>query len=240
MAANPYLNNYFQSNEQDLVHNLMIEAIEFFGLDVNYLKRTPMDVDEILNEPQYEVFSNNAIVTAYVKNSTSFEGDGQFLQKFGLEIRDQITLTVSLRAFNEDVGTPLSLSRPREGDIVYVPILNTMYQIKFVENASIFFQMGDIQSYDLVCDLLEYNNQVFDTGNTTIDTLYTAQTNDASGFFIVTSGNTAIVTSDGDNLVTSEYDPKTFTVYADNEQFQIESDLIIDWTDIDPFSEGKF
>ena len=241
MAANPYLTNYFNSNEKDLVHDLMIEAIEFFGLDVNYLKRTPINVDDILNEPQYEAFNDNSIVTAYVKNSTSFEGDGQFLQKFGLEIRDQITLTVAVRAFDADVGTPLSISRPREGDVIYMPVLNAMYQIKFVENASIFFQMGDLQAYDLVCELLEYNNQVFNTGNTTIDTMYTSIDNDAGDFFLVDDSNNAIVTSTGENLVTSDYDPKTFDPYSDNEEFQTQSDLIIDWTDVDPFSEnGRF
>ncbi len=241
MAQNPHFNNYFANNEQSLVHDLMIEAIEIHGLDVKYLKRTPVDIDPILNEPQYEKFNELATVTAYVKNSTSFEGDGQFLQKFGLEIRDQITLTIAVKAFNEDVGSPLSLARPREGDVVYMPVLNAMYQVKFVENASIYFQLGDIQCYDVVCELLEYNNQVFNTGNTTIDEMYSSIDSTEEDFFLVDDSNNAIVTDSGENLIISTYDPSTFNPFADNESIQNESDLIIDWTDIDPFSEnGKF
>jgi len=241
MAQNAYFNNYFNSNEQDLVNNLIIEAIEMHGIDSQYLKRTAVDVDGIFGEPQYEQFNDAATVTVYVKNTTSFEGDGQFLQKFGLEIRDQITLTVALRSFNTDVGTPLSLTRPREGDAFYVPILNAIYQIKFVETASVYFQFGDMQVYDLVCELLEFNNQVFATGNTTVDSLLTYADNLADQYFLVDESNNHIITSTGHNLISDTYNPKDFNPFAENEEIQKGSDAIIDWTDIDPFSEkGKF
>ena len=167
MPTNQYINNHENAPEQNLLHDLLIESIKFYGIDVYWLPRISSDnADQILGEDTLSSFSTNHMVEMYIKNVEGFEGQGDFLSKFGLDIRDQITFTIAVRRFDQlDSGYP----RPREGDLIYFPLNKKIFEIGFVEHESMFYPNGALPVYDLRCELFAYNQQTINTGIDEID-----------------------------------------------------------------------
>lgn len=172
MATNSYFNNYGYTGSQDLMENLLIEVIKIHGIDVIYMPRTTSGVDKIFNEDDSPEFNSYYEIEMFVKNVEGFEGEGDFLSKFGLEVRDSITWTVSIRRFMDEIGNTENLARPNEGDLIYFPLNGKVFEVSHVEHEAIFYQMGKLQSYDLRCELFEYSNETFNTGNPDIDVLF--------------------------------------------------------------------
>ena len=142
-------------------------------MDVWYIPRTLVAKDDILNEDDLSTFSEAHMAEMYVKSVDGFEGEGDFLSKFGLEIRDSITMTIARRTYESEVGAyRTSNTRPMEGDLIYLPLNNKAFEIQHVEHESIFYQMGSLQMYDLRAELFEYSGERFRTGQKFIDELY--------------------------------------------------------------------
>lgn len=219
MAQNFYFNNFTNSMEQRLIEDLIIESIRIYGLDVWYMPRTLGALDDLLNEDDLPVFKSAYMVEMYVKNVEGFEGDGDFLSKFGLQIRDSMTLTISMRKFTEDVGSYDDQIRPREGDLIYFPLNRKIFQVKHVEHEAIFYQMGALQTYDLRVELFEYSNELFSTGVAEIDTLLDK--------YKTTANNTIQGIESIDPL-------------ADNFTIETEADGILDFTEENPFGEDNY
>ena len=223
MATNTFFNNYAQVQEQTLIDDLIIESIKIYGVDIIYISRAIKGRDTIFNEDDFPEYNETFEFEAYVKSMEGFEGEGDFLSKFGLEIRDTLTLTVANRTFERYVTREVvDLVRPREGDLIYFPINEKMFEIKYVEHESIFYQMGQTQIYDMQCELLEYSNQRFNTGRTNIDDYFAAYNTD----IIVDANNatlSALAATDDNSM---------------NLDFEIEADGIIDFSEVDPFSEN--
>lgn len=205
--------------EQRLIEDLIIESIRIYGLDVWYMPRTLGALDDLLNEDDLPVFNSAYMVEMYVKNVEGFEGDGDFLSKFGLQIRDSMTLTISMRKFTEDVGAYDDKIRPREGDLIYFPLNRKIFQVKHVEHEAIFYQMGALQTYDLRVELFEYSNEVFRTGIAEIDTLLDK--------YNTTSNNSIQGIESIDPL-------------ADNFTIESEADSILDFSEENPFGDDNF
>ena len=167
MPTNQYINNHENAPEQNLLHELLIESIKFYGIDVYWLPRISSgNADQILGEDTLSSFSTNHMVEMYIKNVEGFEGQGDFLSKFGLDIRDQITFTLAVRRFDQlDSGYP----RPREGDLIYFPLNKKIFEIEFVEHESMFYPNGALPVYDLRCELYAYNQEEINTGIDEID-----------------------------------------------------------------------
>ena len=223
MATNTFFNNYAQVQEQTLIDDLIIESIKIYGVDIIYISRAIKGRDTIFNEDDFPEYNETFEFEAYVKSMEGFEGEGDFLSKFGLEIRDTLTLTVANRTFERYVTREVvDLVRPREGDLIYFPLNEKMFEIKYVEHESIFYQMGQTQVYDMQCELLEYSNQRFNTGRTNIDNYFAAYNTD----IIVDANNatlSALAATDDNSM---------------NLDFEIEADGIIDFSEVDPFSEN--
>lgn len=149
MATNPYFNNYDFTTEQDLMEDIIIESIQIHGIDVQYLPRTLGAKDDLLNEDDLPLFSNNYTVEVYVKNVEGFEGQGDFLSKFGLQIRDSMTFTIAQKRFTDVIGEAESQTMPHEGDIIYFPLNQKMFEIMHVEHEDVFYQTGKLHTYDL-------------------------------------------------------------------------------------------
>ena len=217
MATSVYFNNFEASMEQYLIEDLVIESIKIHGHDIYYITRTAGAVDDVLNEDDLSEYKRADFIDMYIKNFDGFEGEGDFLSKFGLEIRDEMTLTIARRTFELDVSTYTGNDRPLEGDLIYFPLNKKMFEIKFVEHEPVFYQMGALQMYDLRCEMFEYSQETFSTGVAEIDTLF-------AGF--ETTSNTSI-----------EY-LETQDSFADNSTIETAADGIIDFSEADPFSEG--
>lgn len=250
MATNFFFNNFFNSQEQTLVEDLIIESIKIYGLDVIYLPRKTGSVDTIFNEDKGRSYLTSIPIEMYVKNVEGFAGDGEFLSKFNLEIRDQITFTVARRTFSNEVvaafptmdlsDTALERERPQEGDLIYFPFNKKIFEVRFVEQEPIFYQMGSLQMYDLKCELFEYNNEVFYTGIPEVDRLMDNYSLGMSIFGIKTEDNYFITTEDGYPLLQEKYDIDENAPDASNDEIEVVADGIIDFTERDPFSEGTY
>lgn len=219
MAVNFYFGNFSNSGEQTLIEDLIIESIRMYGIDVWYIPRTLGALDDVLNEDDLPVFDKAFMIEMYIKNVEGFEGDGQFLSKFGLQIRDSITFSVSMRRFAEDVGFYNEEVRPNEGDLIYFPLNGKIFEVMFVDNKPIFYQMGALQMYDLRCELFEYSNEVFNTGVLEVDAVLEK--------YKTTANNTIAGIESLDPL-------------ADNLTLETAADGILDFTEDNPFGEDNY
>lgn len=219
MATNFYFNNFTNSGEQNLIEDLIIESIRIFGHDVWYIPRTLGAKDDLLNEDDLSTFDSAHMVEMYIKNIEGFEGEGDFLSKFGLQIRDSITFTVAQRKFTSEVGQYDELVRPNEGDLIYFPLNNKVFEVMHTEHEAIFYQMGSLQTYDLKCELFEFSNERFNTGVTEIDTLFARY---------ITTTESAIA------------NVESVDALADNFTIETIGDDIIDFSETNPFGEDVY
>ena len=180
--------------------------------------------DDLLNEDDLPLYKEAFEVEMYVKNVDGFEGEGDFLSKFGLQIRDSMTLTVAIRSWEQEVGTRVEdlPARPFEGDLIYFPLNKKIFEIMHVEHEAIFYQMGSLQTYDLRCELFEYSNERFETGVEDIDSIFEGR---------MTTSTEAV--SNAQVL-------ETIDVSADNWVIEQEGDNILDFTADNPFGENNF
>lgn len=245
MPTNFFFNNFQNSQEQVLIEDLIIESIRIYGIDVKYLPRTAGAYDKLFNEDPAPEFTRTVEMEMYIKNVDGFAGDGDFLSKFGLEIRDQITFCVARRAFNDEIGVSVEeIDRPQEGDLIYLPLNKKMFEIRFVEHEAIFYQLGSLQMYELKCELFEFSNQYFKTGVDEIDRLY-KKFRTADNCYILTELSEPILAESGGPLLLEQCDPTetnmdvSVTNSQSNDTFETEADAIIDFSEHDPFSEGE-
>ena len=241
MTTNFYFNNFSNSQEQVLIEDLVLESIKIYGHDMYYCPRTLIAKDDIYGEDTISEYKTAYYIDLYIRNFDSYEGDGNFLSKFNLEIRDQMTLTVSVRNFMNEIGNIELIDRPQEGDLIYIPMLDRLLVIKYVNKNPVFYQMGAIQMYDLVCEMFEYSSERFSTGIEAIDSIETDLSLDASEYALLTQDGFIITDQDGYQIVQGGYNFETQArdPYEDNTEFETEGDSILDWTQIDPFSEGN-
>ena len=171
MATNQYFNLHGTNTpEQRLIENLNIEAIKTFGIDVHYCPRTLNDEDTLMGEDNTASYNSAHTIEMYIKSVDGFEGEGDFISKFGLQIKDQITFTVARRRWAElNVQGEGRAEMPREGDLIYFPTTEALFQVIFVEDESIFYQTGGLQVYDLLCEMFFYSDQSLNTGIDVID-----------------------------------------------------------------------
>jgi hypothetical protein len=249
-GTNLFFNNFVSSDEQNLINDLVYESIKIYGIDVGYMAYTEDDTDDILNESRKKYYSKYSQCEMYIRNVDGFEGEGDFLGKFGLEIRDRITFSVARRAFGETIEADQGLTRPREGDLVYLPLNKKVYSVKFVEHEPTFYQMGSLQFYDIVCELFEYSSERLNTGFAEVDAIETSFSTDIYVDVQLTEedGITALFTEDNIRILSEDEDrsdasttaTKDFDTVTDSDNIQIETDAdaILDFSDGDPFSEG--
>ena len=227
--------------EQGLIEDLVIESIQIYGQDMYYLPKTVKQLDRLYGEGlQASEFNDAIFVELYIKNVEGFQGDGDFLSKFNLQIRDQMTFTIARRTFANEVGSQLDLVRPREGEVIYVPLKRKFFQIKFVEHEAIFYQLGALQTFDLVCELMEFSNEVFNTGIPEIDEFTTANNTTMELYHVSLEDGGALNNEQGSQLVLESYDIEQLDLAAENDFIQTESASILDFTEINPFSESRF
>lgn len=192
MATNTYFSPKVKT-EQFLYEDIVIEALKFYGQDVLYIPRQLLNYDNVLNE-DYSEFTDSYNIEMYIENTEGFGGEGDLMSKFGLEIRDQATFIVSKRRWEQLVGVwnnSINNLRPSEGDLIFLPLSNSLFQIKLTEHEQPFYQLNNLPVYKLQCELFEYSNEEFETGIEEIDRIERnfASTiafaiNEGSGIFI--------------------------------------------------------
>ena len=171
MPRNVYFSQAVKS-EQNLYEDLIIESLGIYGQDVYYIPRTLVNRDNILGEDPASKFDDAYLMEMYIENTEGFEGAGDLYSKFGLEIRDDATFIVSRRRWESRIGifsSNLVDPRPQEGDLIFLPMTNSFFEISFVEDDSPFYQLSNLPVYKMQCQLFEFNDEEFDTGIAEID-----------------------------------------------------------------------
>jgi hypothetical protein len=242
MPTNVFFNNFQASQEQLLIEDLVIESIKIYGHDVFYCPRTLVNKDEIYGEDSISKYNTQYMVEMYIKNVMGFQGEGDFMSKFNLQIRDQMTLTIARRTFFDEIGNVESIDRPQEGDLIYFPLNKKIFIVKFVEHEAIFYQLGALQTYDLQCELWEYSNEVLNTGIEDIDKLQKDYSFEMGVYGLLTENGYVLKDEDGYDLIQEQYNFSTQVgdSLEDNVEIQSEADNILDFSERDPFSEGVY
>ena len=165
MTVNKYFTNYNSSYEQRLIEDLVVETIKIHGLDMYYLPRELNTQPDIFGDDPISSFRQHFIVEMFLETVDGFGGDGDFIGKFGLEIRDSATFVVSKKRFHAET----SMTRPKEGDLLYFPLNNKLFEIKFVEHENPFYQLGKNYVYSLNVELFQFSEENIDTQIDQID-----------------------------------------------------------------------
>ena len=172
MATNVYFSPKHRP-EQHLYEDLVIESLKMYGQDVLYIPRQLIAQDELLNE-DYSKFTDAYAIEMYIETNDGFAGEGDLLSKFGVEIRDQATFVVAKRRWEQLVGVwnnSINNVRPSEGDLIYLPLSKSLFEIRFVEHEQPFYQLNNLPVYELRCELFEYNQEELETGVREIDAI---------------------------------------------------------------------
>jgi len=187
MALNPF---FLQGSfgEQRLVQELINEQLKIYGVEVTYIPRKFVRKQTILEEIQSSQFDDNFLLEAYINNYDGYSGAGDIMTKFGVSLRDELSLTISKERFEDFIAVFLEdmdddeievATRPREGDLIYFPLGQRIFEVKFVEHENPFYQLGKNYVYELKCELFEYEDEVIDT---TIDEI--SETIDQTGYIV--------------------------------------------------------
>ena len=258
-------NHYFQggdgigsTSEKRLMENLIIEGLKIYGHDVYYLPRTLVNKDLILGEDVASKFNAAYLCEMYMDTTDGFGTDGELISKFGLELRDDTTFTVSKRRWDdlvEDPATLIKSGRPNEGDIIYMPLMNSFWEILFVEDQEPFFQLGNLPVYQLRVTRFEYASEVLDTGVSDIDAAedkysldqlaHQMSLEDDSGSLLLENDRAS---GESQYFLLETYAIQTSSPYADNIDLDTEAgfdtssttDDILDFTERNPFGEVDF
>ena len=180
MTLNPYFLHGSQS-EQGLIQDLVNEHIKMFGLDVYYIPRKYVKTDNIIKEVQSSTYDDTFIIEAYMNNYEGYAPGSDIMTKFGINLKNDLSLVISRERFQEfispllqtilegddtysDTGGDLLFStRPKEGDLIYFPLGQRLFEIKHVEFETPFYQLGKNYVYELKCELFEYEDEEINT-----------------------------------------------------------------------------
>jgi hypothetical protein len=238
MALNPYFNNHDYKPTQDLMEDLVEESIKINGINVYYIPRRFVDLDQIFGEDSSSFFKDAIQIEMYMDNYSGFAGEREIISKFGLEIRDTLSLVVSKRRFQKESAKfpvmsdrPVQISNPMEGDLIWYPFTKALFEIKFVDTKEVFFQFGKLYTYKLECELFKYSHESLDTGISDIDAIE----DDISKSVV----ENLDYNQDGvvDDVITSDQDSRE---RSDNTRIETTTRDLIDFREIDPFSENKY
>lgn len=249
-------NFYFQSgipggrtSEQRLVESLIIESIKIYGFDLYYLPRTEVRHDALFLDDTLAKFENAIPIEAYLEQADGYGGDSELMSKFGIEIRDNCTFMMVRSRWDDVVGAGRSNvlqlpNRPAEGDILFMPMTQSFFEIKKVEAQDPFYQLGKLYTYKIYCELWQYSAEELNTGVADIDVLEAEASTSVSNFeFLLEDGsrlifdNNATLTEDAGVMILESFNLNTYDHLADNNEFDLEAASILDFTEINPFGE---
>mgnify|MGYP001407966083 FL=1 len=217
-------NVYFDTGtrpEQNLYEDLMIEQLKIYGQDVFYIPRTLVKEDELFGEDTLSKFGDAYLIEMYFENVEGYEGEKEIMSKFGLQMNEDVTFVVARRRFEQLVSHDSNLivkTRPNEGDLVYFPKVNKIFEISFVDHDDPFYQVHNVPAFKLKCKTFEYGGEDIDTGITEIDAIETANSLDMLTFQITMEQSSTTTFNEGIELedATGNLELETQTGGTDN------------------------
>ena len=223
------------------MEDIIIECLRIYGFDTFYIPRQAVNEDDILGEDALNNYTSAYPLEMYMQNVTGFEGDGDLLTKFGVEIRETATFIVSRRRWDEVIarsGDAVLTTRPAEGDIVYFPLTKAYFEIKMVQSMDPFFQVGKLYVYKLQCELMQFSSERFDTGISEIDSQAADHSLDINEFnVLLETGDRFLLEYYTEScLVLQSYNVSTILPNVINETLTGEIS-VLDFSEHNPFGE---
>ena len=244
-------NVYFDTGtkpEQALYEDLMIEQLRIYGQDVYYIPRKMAGTDSIWQEDISSSFESSYLIEMYMENIDGYEGEKELMSKFGLDIQDDATFVVARRRWEQFVSVDNNIivsSRPNEGDLIYFPKGNKLFEITFVDHDDPFYQVQNLPTYKLKCKTFEYASEVIDTGIAEIDAIETDNSLDMlSHQMILEDGSGSLILENAvegaaaSYIILETYNIATIDENSQNEDFEIADDNILDFTETNPFGDA--
>ena len=238
MAVSPFFKNVTSKREQKLLDDLVNEATRQYGIEVYYVPRTLKNFDEIYGADTVSEYNDNFLTEMYIKDFNNYNPPNEFMSKFGIEFRDDLTLSCPLTAFFKNVirFNP-AYQRPQESDLIYIPHLNRIFIIKYVDYKPNFYQLGDQYYYDLKLEIWEYSSEILNTGLPDIDNIQLKYTTDSQDWQILTNDEFFIADNNGYAIIQGQFDFSAQNALEDNDEIEKEANTIIDFSESNPFSE---
>ena len=234
------------NNEQTLYEDLIVEQLKVFGYDVYYLPRTLVKEDSLFGEDVLSKFDDAYGIEMFMEQVEGYGGEKELVSKFGLEIRDEATFVVSRRRWISLIGADSNLivsTRPNEGDLIYFPRLQKLFEINFVDHDDPFFQVDNVPVYKLYCSTFEYSSEQLDTGITAIDVIEDESSLDVLFYQIsleqaadynenmaLEDGDLLLEETDADNIL-SETDSAGASLITEYGDYIISESYVIDTID---------
>ena len=246
-------NVYFDTGtkpEQALYEDLMIEQLRIYGQDVYYLPRNTAGLDNIFGEDNSSSFDDAYMIEMYVDNVDGYEGEKELMSKFGLDIQDDATFTVARRRWEQFISVDNNLlvsSRPNEGDLIFWPKGNKLFEITFVDHDDPFYAVQNLPTYKLKCKTFEYASEVIDTGIAELDAIEDNNSLDMLSHQLsleTATGTGAIALENSvDGAIASYIVLETYNIAnidenSQNEDFEIADDTILDFSETNPFGDA--
>lgn len=235
MPTNPFMNNYNFKATQDFYLQLVATATNMFGVDIIYIPRNIGNFDKLYEADDQSTYSITIPTVGYLENVDGFQSQQNIFSKFGLEIRDQITLSIPSLTYDQEVKPFTNAPRPGEGDLVYFSLNKKCFQIKFTNNKEIFYPLGVLPSYMLTCELFEYSDETFNTNIPEIDILQKNYSLNILDYTITLPDGRAI-TDGANNVITQgQYNVQNIDIDADNDILEVDDVGLLDWSANNPF-----
>jgi hypothetical protein len=243
------VNHYFQSgipmgraSEQNLYEDLIIECLQIYGFEVYYIPRTSFNEDRILVEDPLNHYENAYPIEMYLENTNGFEGEGDLLTRFGVELRETASFIVSRRRWDKEVGSKgqtVLAARPAEGDVLYFPLTKSYFEIRKVDGDTPFYQVGKLYIFRMQCELMQFSSEAFNTGVDEIDTYTDSIDQNLNNFeFLMEDGDPMLLEYTTDTpLLLESFSITTVDAAARNEDFDTNIEEILDFTEKNPFGE---
>lgn len=235
MTTNKFIDLFTATNEQTLYANLIEESIKMYGHDVYYVPRVLNNYDSVYGADDQSSYEKAYMVEVYIKNIDGFSGDGEFLQKFGIEIRNQVVFSISVRRFDSEIGHIEGIPRPNEGDIIFFPLNNKCFQIKYVNKFEMFYQLGTLFTWEMTCELFEYSAETFSTGIPEIDAIQKLNDVNQYTWAVKDEAGEPITDEDGDIIVIKTTEDQV--IPANNKDIQDEANTFVEFSPTNPFGE---
>ena len=234
------------NTEQTLYEDLLIEQLKVFGHDVYYLPRTLVKEDTLFGEDVLSKFDDAYGIEMFMEEVEGYGGDKELVSKFGLEIRDEVTFVVARRRWITLIGADSNLivsTRPNEGDLIYFPRIQKLFEINFVDHDDPFYQVDNLPVFKMYCSTFEYSSEQLDTGIAAVDTIEDTSSLDVLFYQIsleqaadynenmaLEDGDLLLEETDADNIL-SETDSAGASLITEYGDYIISESYVIDTID---------
>lgn len=243
--TNPIWNRFQHVNEQQLYDRLINENISIGGMEMYFMPRKRVAYDKVYSEDGQSIFDSAYIVDVLMKSSSGFLGQGTFMSPVGMfEVRDRFIFSIAKTEFANEVTTkrPTAI-RPFEGDWLYFPLNQRIFEIQFVDNKPVFYQAGELQVYNLTCELIEYTNERIETGIDEIDAVQKRNSTNLYDYALKDEANNVLLDTNGDVIIDEKYDDnqKLYDPTRDNSNIRNEAntDGLFVFTEKNPLANNS-